>query len=216
MDKIVSRRSRRAHSGGLVVNDDAVKVSDLVSIDSRISQQVKGLRKASGLSLAKLATLAGLSQGYLSQIERGLSIPSVKALHSISRALGVTISWFFQPQPPEDDVLQNHIVRAGRRRKLEYENGIVDYLLSPNLERQMELIHCTLPPGAGSGDHPYHHNGEEAGIVIAGQLDLWINDKHARLEVGDSFAFESSAPHRYVNSGDTPTVVIWAVTPPSY
>lgn len=198
------------------LDDETVRVIDLVNMDSRVGREIKGLRRARGLTLALLAEATGLSQGYLSQIERGLSRPSVKALHSISRALGVTISWFFAPQTGDDTELRDYVVRAGARRRLEFENGISDELLSPNLDRRLELLRCVLPPGTQSGETPYSHQGEETGVVVSGSLDLWINDKHVVLNAGDSFAFASDIPHRYANRGEQDTIVIWAITPPSY
>ncbi|MGY4298727.1 transcriptional regulator with XRE-family HTH domain [Bradyrhizobium sp. i1.4.4] len=196
--------------------EQPVDVSQLLNIGSRVGGEIKNLRKARGITLDALSEAAGLSKGYLSQIERGTSSPSVKALHSISRALGVTISWFFPPNSEDDSNLRDYVVRSGSRRKLTFVGGITDELLSPNLGRQLELLRCSFPPGSESGKEPYTHQGEEAGFVISGELDLWIGERHVILSEGDSFAFASDLPHRYANTSDRECVVIWAVTPPSY
>lgn len=181
-----------------------------------ISRQIRSLRKARGMTLMELASRTGLSIGYVSQIERNLSSPSVVALHAISSALGVNIGSFFsggEVAPPDECAF---IVRADRRHRVSYASGIVDQLLSPNLEGQLELLMSRFQPGATSGEKPYTHQGEEAGIVIAGQFELWVDDKHFMLGEGDSFTFPSTLPHRYRNPGGVETVVIWAITPPSY
>ncbi|WP_084299222.1 cupin domain-containing protein [Bradyrhizobium sp. WSM1743] len=196
--------------------EQPVDINQLLNVGSRIGVEIKNLRKARGTTLDALSDKAGLSKGYLSQIERGISSPSVKALHSISRALGVTISWFFLPNTDDDDNLRDYVVRASSRRKLTFVGGVTDELLSPNLGRQLELLRCTFPPGSESGSEPYTHQGEEAGFVISGELDLWIGEHHVTLSAGDSFAFASNLPHRYANTSDQECVVIWAVTPPSY
>ncbi|MET4608393.1 transcriptional regulator with XRE-family HTH domain [Bradyrhizobium sp. JR4.1] len=196
--------------------EQLVNVEELLNLGDRIGGEIKSLRRARGITLDALSDAAGLSKGYLSQIERGVSSPSVKALHSISRALGVTISWFFPPNRDEESDLREYVVRASSRRKLTFVGGITDELLSPNLDRQLELLCCTFPPGSESGKEPYTHQGEEAGYVVSGKLDLWIGDRHVVLREGDSFAFASDLPHRYANTRDLPCVVIWAVTPPSY
>lgn len=184
-------------------------------VPRKIGQEVRSLRKARNLTLAELAEASGLSVGYLSLLERDLATPSIKALHSVSRALGQTISWFFAAEAvPESE--RDLVVRRSRRRKLEYSAGIVDELLSPNLAGTLELLSSRFPPGASSGDEPYTHAGEEAGIVIRGRLELWVDGKHLMLSAGDSFGFASSLPHRYRNPGSEETEVIWAVTPPSY
>jgi len=193
-----------------------VDVEELLGIDQHVGIEIRDMRRAKNMTLTELGHKTDLSVGYLSQIERGISSPSVKALHSISRALDVTISWFFSPNRDEPGPLRDIIVRADRRRTLKFKSGIQDELLSPNLRRKIELLRCTFPSGSASGDQPYTHNGEEAGMVVSGKLRLWIGDNEVVLNPGDSFAFESDQPHRYDNPFDEECVVIWAITPPSY
>ncbi len=109
------------------------------------------------------------------------------------------------------------VVRKANRRKLGYGNlGGTDYLLTPGLDGQLELLLSKFQPGGSCGDEPYTHRGEEAGLVIAGRLEMWVGDRHFILEEGDSFNFPSTTPHRYRNACDRETVVVWAITPPSY
>jgi transcriptional regulator with XRE-family HTH domain len=181
----------------------------------RVGGDVRGLRKAREMTLADLARASGLSVGYLSLVERDLATPSIKALHAVSRALGVTVSWFFEAgEVPEDE--RGLVVRRNRRRRLDHSAGIVDELLSPTLTGALELLASRFPPGASSGDEPYTHTGEEAGVVIRGRLELWVDGRVLRLEAGDSFGFASTLPHRYHNPGTEEAEVIWAITPPSY
>jgi Uncharacterized conserved protein, contains double-stranded beta-helix domain len=185
-------------------------------IGKRVGAEVRQLRKARGMTLTDLAAQTGLSIGYLSQVERNLSAPSVKSLHDISRALGVSVSWFFPAGDEGREDERDLVVRAANRRPLGYDDDIRDYLLSPNLAGQLEMILSRFAPGASSGGEPYTHSGEEGGIVISGQFELWVGDRHFLLQAGDSFAFPSSTPHRYRNPGDVETVVVWAITPPSF
>lgn len=195
---------------------DQVRVLDVIDVDSDVGEEIRNLRRARDTTLAALSEHTGLSQGYLSQIERGISRPSIKALHAISRALGVTISWFFRSAQDGEEHLRDYVVRADKRRSLRFASGITDELLSPNLSRQIELLRCTFQPGSQSGTESYTHRGEEAGYVIAGTLVLWLDGEEIALGEGDSFAFPSDLPHRYSNPADTVAVVIWAITPPSY
>ncbi|MBL8905611.1 MAG: helix-turn-helix transcriptional regulator, partial [Rhizobiales bacterium] len=126
-----------------------------------VGNAVRDLRIAKNKTLAELARASGLSVGHLSQIERGVSSPSVKSLHAISCALDVTISWFFLPADPASAYERDYIVRQEHRRALSFNGGVKDSLLSPNLSRGLELILCELPPGAESGSEPYSHRGEE-------------------------------------------------------
>lgn len=181
----------------------------------KLGREIRGLRKARGYTLAVLGTKTGLSVGYLSLLERDLCTPSINALHSISRALGVTISWFFDTGeiPPGE---RDYVVRRNRRRRLDFSAGVVDELLSPTLTGQLELLASRFPPGASSGPAPYTHEGEEAGVMLRGKLELWIDGKVFLLEAGDSFGFPSTLAHRYLNPDTEEAEVIWAITPPSY
>ena len=180
-----------------------------------LGREVRGLRKARGLTLAEVAKRSSLSVGYLSLVERDLATPSINALHAISRALGVTISWFFDAgAAPQKE--RQFVVRRAHRRRLDFSAGIVDELLSPSLDGQLELLLSRFPPGASSGEVPYTHAGEEAGIVLRGRLELWVDGNVMMLEVGDSFGFPSTLPHRYRNASSEEAEVVWAITPPSY
>ena len=208
--------SRLASHRGPVLSESIKNLDDVLGDNSSVGQEIKDLRKASEVTLSTLSEATGLSKGYLSQIERGISSPSVKALHSIGKALGVNISWFFPPPSNEDDELKDFIVRKDKRRKLVFESGIKDELLSPNLGRGIELLRCTFAPHSFGGKEPYEHKGEEAGFLVSGQLTLWLDGKQIALRSGDSFAFESTIPHRYANESDEEAVIIWAISPPSY
>ena len=182
-----------------------------------MGQQVRELRKAKRMTLKELALASRLSSGYISLIERDLCTPSIKALHDIATALEINISWFF-PAPSvksassESDI----VVRKENRRVLRFGDGIRDELLSPNLGTELELLSCHFEPGANSGNSPYSHDSEEAGVVVFGQINLWVDDILYQLKEGDSFQFDSRRPHRYTNNGKTEAHVIWAITPPTY
>lgn len=184
--------------------------------EAGVGPEIRDLRKARQMTIPVLAAATGYSTGFLSQVERGKSSPSVDALHKIATALGVSISWFFRNEAADDPVEREYIVRARGRRSLGFKAGITDELLSPHLRGQLELLLSRFPPGTSSGELAYTHRGEEAGVVMQGRMELFIADKRFVLETGDSFGFPSTMPHRYANIGDTEAVVIWAITPPTY
>jgi transcriptional regulator with XRE-family HTH domain len=185
------------------------------SPELEIGEQIRELRRIKGMTLQQVADAVGISTGYLSQIERNRSKLPIGVLKRIADLLGVHMNWFFQPQtagPPEE---RDVIVRAGRRRKMSFTGtGIGEELLSPNLNGPLELLLSTIAPGSDS-DY-YSHDGVEAGLVVEGTLDLWVGERHFRLETGDSFSFKSTVPHRCANPGATPTRVGWVITPPHY
>lgn len=110
-----------------------------------LGTRIRGLRKRRGMTLAELAKQSELTAGYISQLERNLSYPSIPALFNIARSLGVTIQWFFASEAstaPED---QGYVVRRNSRLSVHYEDGIVDQLLTPQPNRQLEILHSRFP-----------------------------------------------------------------------
>jgi transcriptional regulator with XRE-family HTH domain len=185
-------------------------------LDDRLGPLIRETRKARDITLQQLAKATKLSVGYLSEIERGITSPAITALHDIATALDVTVGWFFQNEAGVDPAERGLILRAVNRRSLSYSSGITDQLLSPHLQGQLEMLLSRFPPGTGSGDTPYHHRGEEAGIVLQGTMQLWIGEKSFVVHEGDSFSYPSTTPHRYQNIGKKEAIVIWAITPPTF
>lgn len=186
-----------------------------VAVDAEIGGQIRALRRIKGMTLQQVADGAGISVGYLSQIERNRSQLPIGVLQRISGVLGVHMNWFFEPAaagPPEE---RDIVVRAANRRRMSFTRlGIREELLSPSLNGPLELLLSTIEPGADSQD--YSHDGVEAGLVLDGTLDLWVDGRFFRLEAGDSFSFRSTSVHRCANPGTAPTRVVWVITPPHY
>lgn len=181
-----------------------------------IGKRIRDARRAKGMSIAELAAASGLSIGFISQVERNQSNPSVKALHDLSRALGVNITWFFDGSRPAEAKPASPIVRVKERKKIYYGIDICDELLTPKSSEALELIWSRFAPGSSSGPQPYAHEGEEAGVVLSGMLVLVIGEATYTLSAGDSFGFKSDIPHSYRNDGETDAIVLWAITPPTY
>lgn len=179
-----------------------------------VGDAIRTLRKLQQKTLKHMAAETGLSVGYLSQVERNKSSPSIKALHAISRALGVNITWFFGAAGEYSS--QDYIVRRDERRELQFESGIKDFLLSQRADSELELLWCRFEPGSASGEEPYSHTGEEAGVVVSGEFAIMIDNTWHVLATGDSFSFPSHLPHKYMNAGRRPAEVVWAITPPTY
>jgi transcriptional regulator with XRE-family HTH domain len=183
--------------------------------EAAIGEQLRELRQLKNLTLKMVSEKAGISVGYLSQLERNHSRLPIGVLKKISDALGVHMNWFFQQQATGDASERDIVVRAGNRRRLTFTGlGISEELLSPNLSGPLELLLSTIEPGADSED--YSHDGAEAGLVLAGTLELWVSGRHFSLLEGDSFSFKSSEVHRCANPGATATKVLWVITPPHY
>ncbi len=175
---------------------------------------VRGLRKSRGLTLSELALRISRSVGFLSQVERGLSSPSIDDLRAIASALDVPTSWFFAHES-QDEEERGLVVRAHNRRALgTAESGIIEELLSPDLGGTFEMFRSVFQPGAEMSKMILRET-EEAGYVVSGELDIWIEEKHFALQAGDSFRFNHK-PYRWKNSGSEPAIVVWVVSPPVY
>ncbi len=204
-----------ARSAGKAAASAAGATGDVVQA---VGAELRRLRRGQGLSLQEVARRAGLSVGYLSQVERGLSPLSVKALQDLAGVFGKPIGWFFRDDDPDAaGEERDTIVRRPQRKRIDHIGiGISDQLLSPHLDGKLEFLLSEFEPGASSGREPYSHEGEECGLLIKGQLELWVGERYFFLRSGDSFAFPSTEPHRYRNPGRGKTVVVWAITPPSF
>jgi transcriptional regulator with XRE-family HTH domain len=190
-----------------------VRASDSTH-EGLVGPKLRELRQAQGLTLKELAARTGTSIGHLSQLERDMASPSVKTLYAISRALGVTIARFFD-NGSEPTPHTKYIVRKSQRRHIRFSEGIDDYRLTCEEVNKLDLLYSTFAPKASLSE-PYTHEGEEAGYVVSGSLELYLGEVKSILEAGDSFSFPSQIPHWYRNPGDVETVVIWAMTPPTY
>ena len=179
-----------------------------------LGRDLRALRKARGLTLNELAVRIGRSVGFLSQIERGLSAPSIKDLRSLATAFEVPVSWFFLTDDG-DEVEREYIVRADNRRALgTTEEGLIEELLSPDLGGSFEMFRSAIEPRTEQTEFIFRET-EEAGYLVSGEIDLWIEDKNFNLKAGDSFRFDHK-PVRWHNTGDEQAIIIWVVSPPVY
>ncbi len=178
---------------------------------------------AQKLSLAQVAELAGVSTSFVSQVERGIANPTLSTLKSLVEAVGSSVGSLLEvdghvgngARPEVDESVA--VLRAGQRRRIVYPgSSIANELLSPNLQRKMEVIWVEAAPGANSGGHPHRHQGEECGIVISGQMGFKVGDTDCVLGPRDAIYFSSHLPHQWESVGDEPLVAIWIITPPTF
>ncbi|MRU16461.1 helix-turn-helix domain-containing protein [Roseovarius sp. A21] len=185
-----------------------------ISTSQTLGKDLRALRKARGLTLSDLSEILGRSVGWLSQVERDLSEPSISDLREIAAALGVPMSMLFgHASAPVEE--QGYVVRAGARRPMGAgEEGLVEELLSPDLTDDFEVIHSTFAPGSKMRV-PAKRPTQEVGYVISGQLELQIGERVFSLGPGDSFRFRGEL-YSWSNPHDTPCVAIWVIAPPVY
>jgi transcriptional regulator with XRE-family HTH domain len=194
-------------------------ISDpLLGMEFHIGQRLRELRTAKGLSLSELATQAEISVGNLSQIERGLAVPTIRTFCLLSRALDIGAGGLLEPYAQSNGNDDPFIVRATSAKSIVFSrSGVVKRLASPTKPGRLQMLVVEISPGAGSSNNKdYTHAGEECGIVLEGVIDIWLDGEKRTLGAGDSFRFESTRPHRFHNPGNAPAKVIWVTSPPLY
>ena len=178
-----------------------------------LAARIRYLRRAKALTLRELAGRAAVTESFLSQVERGLTSPSISSLRRIAAGLDESIGSLF-----EDDAEPGHLLRAADRRVIDYPGlGAWDEFLTRSKGGRLQVILSVIDPGGGTGDEPYtHESDEECVVVLEGSLDLWIGEAFYHLEAGDTITHSSRLPHWNRNTGSTQARVLFVLTPPSY
>lgn len=177
-----------------------------------IGEKIKRLRIQNALTQEELADRSELTKGFISQLERDLTSPSIATLVDILEGLGTNLQEFFNENIDEKIVFS-------REDAFETENAELNYVLKwiiPNAQKnQMEPILIELEAGGQSKEDP-PHEGEEFGYVINGSIWIHIGRKRYKVKKGESFYYKANANHYINNEGKTKASVIWVSTPPSF
>lgn len=177
-----------------------------------IGHRMKELRIQYGLTQQELADRSELSKGFISQLERGLTTPSIGTLLDIIQCLGTTPAEFFAESGPEQIVFK----KEDYFEKINGEtNAVIEWIIPNAQKNSMEPIRLTLKPG-GVSEELLPHEGEEFGYVLKGTVKLVFGTQKYTLHTGESFAFPSTKKHRLENPGKYDAVVLWVTTPPSF
>ena len=179
----------------------------------QLGPRIRALRQARGFTLRELAERAGVTESFLSQVEREVTSPSIASVQRIAGALDLAIAELFVEEAPH-----GRVVRRADRRRIAYPGlGAVDEFLTSGLDGRLQVILSTIEPGGGTGDEAYTHDSdEEVVVVLEGSLDLWVGPEHYRLESGDAVTHSSRVPHRNTNPGPGVARVLFCITPPSF
>jgi transcriptional regulator with XRE-family HTH domain len=169
-----------------------------------IGRRLAAHRAQRGMRVAELAREVGVTPSLISQIERGMSRPSVSTLFAIAQALDVPVDAFFrEPQQPPDGPGGagdgRYAVRRGGRAVIDIEGGVRWERLTRSTLDHLDFFELVYEPGAESHPRQYTHPGTEMVLVMSGCLEITIGFERYLLEPGDSIDFPSSMPHRYVN-----------------
>lgn len=179
-----------------------------------LGADLRALRRARGLTLAGLAVRLDRSVGWLSQVERDLSVPTVADLRRLAAGLEVPVAMLSGPMPAQDDEA-GYVVRRDARRPIGLgKAGLAEELLSPDLTDDFEMVQSTFLPGSHSAG-PVARPTQEVGVLVSGRLELDIAGRAFTIRPGDSFRIRGE-PFRWANPYAEPAVAIWVIAPPVY
>ena len=184
--------------------------------DINIGKKIAGIRKQNKMTIKDLAEKAKVTASMLSQLERGLANPSINTLKTIAQALNVPLFTFFI----EDEEKEKLVLKPKDRRQVilpsESQEIITYELLSPDLNGNIELAIMTLSPNSHTSKDMFEHTGEEVAYVTKGTVHLHLDQDEITLQEGDSVKIPPKMLHRWHNPYDQESIVIFAVSPPSF
>jgi transcriptional regulator with XRE-family HTH domain len=205
-------------------------VPPLFDVGAGLGPRLRQVREERGLSVRELARRIGCSASLVSQIERGLSAPSVGIVYSMATELRTSLDYLFgvdsaamapgnghaPPPPPAPQVTverQGMIQRADTRRIIDLASGVRWERLTPGRDSMTDFLEVVYSPAGHSTDErrPLRHDGREYGVILSGRLQANIGFETYDLGPGDAISFDSSIPHEYWNTTDDYVRAIWVV-----
>lgn len=199
-----------------------------------LGEKIREERRKRKLTLELLSQKTGLSKSFLSQIERGLAQPSVSSLKKIAQEFGISVVSLFANETNSRNILNLvpafearkqdgrsyvqdvKVVRHNRRKTLTLPGSKISYeLITPDLNRQMEILFLRFSPGDSSGEEPLlDPPGEKCFLVLKGSMEYRVGEEVYHLEAGDSIYHPAHIPHSWRGAGNEPIEVIAILTPP--
>jgi len=175
---------------------------------------LRALRKSRGVTLTDLSEKMGRSVGWLSQVERDISSPTINELRQLAKIFNVPLSLFFGSSEAKANEV-GRIVRKSARRKIGGGDiGLVEELLSPDLTDDFEVLRSVFRPNAKLENFVTRPT-QEVGYVVSGNLNLWIENEIFELGSGDSFRIRGEQ-FKWANPNNEDAIVIWVIAPPIY
>jgi len=176
-------------------------------------EKLKLARIENKMTLRELSKKVNISPGFISQIERNKTKPSIKTLRKIANALNTTITYFLM-----DNEKEQLITRKDDRKIIKLPKSEIIYeLLINNLRtKKMEAILMTVYPIYSESKPAVSHNGEEFDLVLEGEAKIIIRDKSYILKEGDSIYFDCSIPHNIFCNNNLEVKILSVISPPSF
>ncbi|MDD2496238.1 MAG: XRE family transcriptional regulator [Tissierellia bacterium] len=177
-----------------------------------IGENIKRLRNANSLTQQELADRCELTKGYISQLERNLTSPSIATLTDILECLGTDLSSFFNEAIDVKIVFKEDDIFV---KEDEDDNYTINWIIPNAQKNKMEPILLELGSfGKTKVDEP--HEGEEFGYVLSGSIMLYYGHHSFKVKKGESFYFKTNKSHYIENTSKNIARVIWVSTPPNF
>jgi transcriptional regulator with XRE-family HTH domain len=204
---------------------------------TELGPRLRRVREERGISARELARRVSCSASLISQIERGLSAPSVGMLYALATELGASLDFLFGVVPgsvpggsQQSGSQQSGrtaadssgsarraghgvVQRAALRQAIDLASGVRWERLTPSADDRVDFLEVVYEPGAHSTDtgRQLRHDGYEYGLVTSGRLQANVGFESYDLGPGDSIAFDSATPHEYWNTSDGEVRAVWVV-----
>ena len=175
-----------------------------------IGKKLKELRLKNDLTLGDLASRSELTKGFLSQVERNLTAPSIATLEDILEALGTNLSEFFREEEEKQIVFSTQDFFEDKQ-----DDYTIEWVIPNAQKNEMEPILLTLAPHKKSQEMLAHH-GEEFGYVLKGTVTLVLGNKKYKLKAQENFYLDGTKSHYLYNHGSSEAKVLWVTTPPMF
>ena len=175
-----------------------------------IGLRIKKLRLKKGLTLEELASRCELTKGFLSQLERNLTSPSIATLYDILEALGTSLSDFFKEEQDEKCVFQKNDFFVDER-----DGYTVNWVIPNSQKNEMEPILLTLHPRKKS-QVMSAYQGQEFGYVLKGAVTIMQGGKKYKVKAKETFYMDGTKSHYLYNHGNSDAKVLWVTTPPMF
>jgi transcriptional regulator with XRE-family HTH domain len=182
------------------------------AVHVELGERIRAIRQLRRRTLKEIATAAGISESFLSQLERGRTNATIATLQRLATALGIEVSDLFSTGSSRP-----RVIRRDAREFVAWGSQGRKALLTPKPFHSLEVVVARFEPGGSTGDEPYTHgDSEELLIVVEGSVHVQLGTEIHDVTAGDSVHYQSSTPHRVSNPYDETAEVLFVISPPSY
>ncbi len=200
-------------SGEHVETQRAATPNSAPAASLELGDRLRRLRQVHGLSQREVARMTQITNGAISMIEQNRVSPSVASLKKILTAFGLSLAEFFA----DDFELKAQVFYRAADMTRIAEGLVVLRQVGTNIsQRKLQVLHETYAAGGDTGAAMLSHEGEEAGVVVRGQIEITVGGQREVLGPGDSYYFSSRLPHRFRNLGLEECEIVSACTPPTF